>query len=307
MQVYTSLDQVPLEAKPVVLTLGNFDGIHKGHQIILNKVKELSSAQQLLSAVITFRNHPSTVLRPNHPTLLLTTPEHKLKLLEGLGLDIVIMLEFTKELATQTAEQFLRRVMEVLSFRVLILGYDHKFGKDRLGDRETLIDLSKDMHFFIEPQDPLTLGEKPISSTLIRKNIQEDDLAAAKEMLGRSYSIYAPITKGQGLGKKMGFPTANIEVSSLCLPSFGVYAVTIKLKEKSFNGIANIGFAPTVRSDHKPILEVFLFDQNEDLYNQYAEVIFQEFIRPEKQFASLEELQKQIQQDVAAAKEFFKK
>lgn len=306
MQVFTSLDQTTLQQKPSVLTFGNFDGVHLGHQSLLKKVKELSQSEKLNAAVVTFKNHPSTVLRPNHLTPLLTTPEHKLKLLSAFGIDIAFMLPFNADFADQTAEKFLQNLQKALPFRFLLLGYDQRFGKDRLGDRSSIMKFADKMHFFVDTIEPMVVDEKPISSSAIRRSIQEGNLRLASLLLGRPYSIYAPITLGRGQGKTLGFPTANIDASFLSVPPFGVYAVTVKINGELLKGVANIGFAPTLRSDHKPLLEVYLFDHHKDVYGQFAEVVFEEFIRPEKIFADSDALKEQIKKDIEAAIQILK-
>lgn len=302
MQVVTSLDSPLLIAQPAALTVGTFDGIHLGHQALLKSIRDLCKAKQLISAVITFKNHPSCILRPNHPCHLLTTPEHKLKLFESQGVDLVFLLEFTQKFADQCTDSFLDRVNQVLPFRSLILGYDAKLGKDRQGDEALISALAIKRHFSVDYLKPHLMGGKPVSSSTIRKCIQEDNFALASKLLGRPYSIYKKVLFGRGKGKKMGFPTANFDVEQLVIPSFGVYAVKFKVENRSYSGIANLGFAPTLRSDHKPLLEVHVFDTQENFYDKFAEVVFVEFIRPERQFENADLLKTQIAKDIISAK-----
>lgn len=302
MQLFRTLEKPLTLNQSAVLTIGNFDGVHLGHQTILNKVKELSKVEQLLSAVITFKNHPSWILNPNQPTHLLTTPEQKIKLLESLGIDIVVMIDFDQKFSNLSADDFLEKVSNVLPFRYLILGYDAKLGKDRKGDADRIQEIAKKNHFCVDYIPAFSIKGKPVSSSTIRKCISEDDLKTAEELLGRPYSIYGKILAGQGNGKQIGFPTANMDVSTLCIPPFGVYAVKVLIEGKAHSGVANLGFAPTVRSDHKPLLEVHLFDAAGNIYERFAEVIFEEFIRPERRFENIELLKKQIAEDVVEAK-----
>lgn len=276
--------------------------MHLGHQAILKKVIELAKFYHFSPSVITFKNHPSSVLRPNHIVPLLASPEHKVKLLEKAGIERIFLLEFDEEFANQSAEKFLSNVMNAAPFRFLVLGYDAKIGKDRQGNGEVLHELAKNMHFTTEYLPPFALDGEIVSSSLIRKCVQENDLQKAEKLLGRPYSIYAPITSGQGKGKRIGYPTANIDITTLCHPGCGVYAVTVIINNKKMPGIANLGYAPTVRFDHKPLLEVHIFDTNQDFYDQYAEVIFHELIRPEKRFEDIELLKKQIGDDILCAK-----
>ncbi|MGK5595537.1 MAG: riboflavin biosynthesis protein RibF [Parachlamydiaceae bacterium] len=303
MSVYHSLHNENLTNQLAVLTVGNFDGVHLGHQTILKRVKELADFHHYLPAAITFKNHPSSIFTPNHPLPLLTSPEQKIKLLRRYGLESIYMLNFDSQLASQTAEEFLSQVMQAQPFRYLILGYDAKLGKDRHGDHEAIQQLSKKMHFIVEYLPPFKAEDgEIISSSSIRKCVQENDLLRAEKLLGRPYSIYAPISSGDGRGRTIGFPTANMEVCTLCHAGFGVYAVTVMMGNEKKSGIANLGFAPTVRNDHKPLLEVHLFDTRENFYGQYAEVTFHELIRPEKRFESIDLLKAQIEKDIKYAK-----
>ena len=208
--VLTTLDQYLAEGvQPAVLTVGNFDGVHLGHQSILKKVVELSQSRHLLSSVITFKNHPISVLRPHYPLHLLTTPEHKLKLLEALGIDIAFVLEFDQALSEQSALAFLTQAKKAIPFRYLILGYDFKLGKDRQGDQVYIRELASEMHFSVDYLKPFCIDGQPVSSSFIRKCVQEDDLETAHKLLGRPYSIYTQVQDGN-----------YMDLSGLCIPSF---------------------------------------------------------------------------------------
>ncbi|KAF3363197.1 Riboflavin biosynthesis protein RibF [Chlamydiales bacterium STE3] len=307
MPVHYSLDPQSQSSQQAVLTVGNFDGVHLGHQAILKQISDLARCHSLIPAAITFKNHPSTIFSPNHPLPLLTSAEHKLELLKRNDLEKIYMLDFDEKFANQSAEEFLSSVMQVQPFRYLILGYDAKLGKARQGDRDWIHYLASKMHFIVEYLPPVTLKSgEIISSSAIRKCVQENDLKKAETFLGRPYSIYAPIKTGYGKGKNIGFPTANMEICTLCHPGFGVYAVTAIIDNQKKLGIANLGFAPTVRNDHKPLLEVHLFDTDKDYYGHFAEVIFHELIRPEKRFETVELLKDQIQKDILLAKKILK-
>lgn len=306
MKVFHEFAQLGEIPQLAVITIGNFDGVHLGHQTILNHTKDYAKNYQCLAAVITFSNHPSEVLRPNHPAKLITTPEHKLQLLQEQGIDLTLMLPFTKELSVLSCEEFLTKLMDTLSFKHLVLGYDAKIGKDRQGDGPILRELAKKMHFSIETLPPFALDNEPVSSTRLRHAIISDDLKLAGKLQGRPYSIYSMVTPGAGKGKTLGFPTANLDVQAFCLPPFGVYAVKVKHNGKLLNGVANLGFAPTVRQDRKALLEVHLFDQNQTIYGDHVEVIFVEFLRPERLFENLEALKEQIAKDIAEAKSHLK-
>lgn len=305
MQIIHSISPIKDLIQPVVLTIGNFDGVHLGHQVILKRVTQLASLHNIPSAIFTFVNHPSSILRPNHPIPMLTSFPQKVKFFEEFGFDYVIAIEFTKKFSEQSAEEFLKTLHEAMSFRYLILGYDAKIGNDRQGDGTLLHDLAFQLHFLLEFLPAEMMGGMPISSSRIRKAIQEEDLDEANKCLGRKYSIYGKVVHGEGKGKELGYPTANILLDSLCFPPYGVYVVSVKTSKGIFPAVSNLGIAPTVRHDHIPILETHFLQGERNLYGEPIEVIFEEFLRPEWVFASLDALKNQIAQDVKQAKEFF--
>ena len=295
----------PLQ-KPVVLTIGMFDGMHLGHQSVLSRVKEISQAEGYGSAVFTFENHPAEVLRPDKKIPLLCSLDHKKNLMEKNGIDLLILAQFTREFSHQTSDVFLSRIRTLVPFNYLILGHDAAIGKDRHGNREIVQALAKQLQFEVEYLDPVFMDDQPVSSTKIRHLIQEGKLNEADKLLGRRFSIRGQVIKGMGLGKKLGYPTANISVHGLCLPPLGIYAVTLFCDGRAMPGAANLGFAPTVRNDKEPILEVHLLDCDQELYGRTVEVVFEEFIRQEKQFNSLDDLKNQIAKDIEWTKNHFK-
>ena len=294
MKIYDTLSS----DTPLIVTIGNFDGVHLGHQHVLQKVVSLAKQQHRLSGAITFKNTPIEVLRPSTPVENLCSLNQKIELIERLGIDSLFLLEFTKDFSLQTPEEFLAK----LPISHLILGHDARFGKDREGDKDLVLALSKELGFNVEYLPPFALNGQIISSSAIRNLIKEGRLNEAKQMLGRTYSIRSIVTKGTGTGKRIGFPTANVEVKNTCLPPLGVWAVRVKLDSGFHGGVANLGFAPTVRKDAAPILEVHLFDHENLLYDHEIEVFFEHFLREERRFDSLESLKEQIAKDVSLAK-----
>lgn len=301
MQILEQLEEYTQPRNPVVLTIGNFDGMHRGHCAVLRHARSLAGQEGEL-IVLTFRNHPSEILRPEQPTLLLNTLAHKLLLLEELGVNRTILLSFTRYLAQHSAASFIESIRQFIPFSHLVLGHDATLGRDRQGDRETMHALGNQWGFTVHYLDEYRFEGQLVSSTQIRNLLQQGNLKQVEILLNRPYSIYASVSCGIGKGKQIGFPTANLDVSGLCLPPLGVYAIEAIKNSHSIFGIANLGIAPTVRTDGKTILEVHLFDEKEQLYGEYLEVIFKQFIRPEKKFQNLKELQQQIHFDIEFVK-----
>lgn len=297
-----SLQTFDRPAKPIALTIGSFDGVHLGHRLLLKKLKSAG-----FPVVITFENHPAEVLRPESaPPRLCTTP-HKLKLLQEAGVESVVLLDFTREMSLQSAEEFLLNIRKHVPFQNLILGSDATLGKEKHGDRQHIQGLAQEQGFNATYLDLVSREGAKISSSHIRSSIRKGDLSGAEKMLGRKFSIYSQVRTGAGLGKTIGFPTLNMTVDGLCLPPLGVYAVRLTALEKTWMGVANLGVAPTVRTNVQPILEVHLFDYASEIPNlAYVEVSFEHYIRPEKKFEGLASLKNQIAQDVLEARASFK-
>jgi riboflavin kinase/FMN adenylyltransferase len=302
MKIFQALTKSEDYLTPFVLTLGNFDGVHIGHQLILSTLKETAKKQKAFSSVLTFSNHPSTILHPSIHSPLLCTYEHKVRLLEAFGIDYLFSLPFTKEFSQQSAESFLLKLKQAIPLKALILGSDARIGEARKGDQTTVIALAKQLGFdaqYIE--DHLIKGQR-VSSSRIRTMIQQGNFRQAEKLLGRAYSIYSAVIKGNTRGASIGYPTANVAVDKLCLPPLGVYAVTLIHQGIKHAGIANLGVAPTIGLKNSPALEVHLFDKNLALYGEFVEVIFLSYIRPEKCFDSVNQLKEQIAQDIIKAK-----
>ncbi|MFC2049050.1 riboflavin biosynthesis protein RibF [Chlamydiota bacterium] len=292
MKIHDNLNLPHLKGL-LALSIGNFDGIHLGHQAILKRLKEL--APQI--AVFTFTNHPAEVLRGASISRL-TTLAHRLALLEKWGVDHVILATFTHAFAEQSAETFLRALKMQIPFSHLILGHDAAIGHDR---RRDLQSLSKPLAFALEYLEPVTLNSQIVSSSAIRKHILAGELKQASALLGRPYSIFATVEPGQGKGREIGFHTANLPVNGLALPPLGVYAVEVHLGNERLPAVANLGHAPTLHTDRPAYLEVHLINDQRDLYGKQLDVVFLKYIRPEKQFANRAELQAQIAQDILSA------
>lgn len=289
-----------------VLTIGNFDGLHLGHQSLIQRLLTLKKERNSTSALLTFQNPPITILKPNTPITSILTQEHKLFLLKKYAIDLIINIPFTSELSKLTAEDFLGELKDKLHFTHLILGYDARLGRGREGTPEKIQLLGKKLNFTAEYLPPVTIHGNPISSTLIRLLISEGKLHEVQPLLGRPYSILETPSPGIQMATKLGFPTINLDLTHLILPPLGVWtAHLIPHPAPPLPCIINIGFAPTLKESRNPLLEAHLLNGPPPPY-QLIEVVPLTFLRPEQKFSSLDELKRQVQQDVETAKSFFK-
>lgn len=281
MEILKSLDEKAKETRPFVLTIGNFDGVHEGHRFLLEHAKELAKREGIALAALTFENHPSTLLRPNHPALLLTTPLHKERLLKKLGVDLLISLHFTKELSLLTAQQFLTLVHERLPFRTLVLGYDAKIGNDRLSDGEQLNQIARMLHFQIESLAPRMHDKDPISSSRIRHALQEGNLKEVEILLGRPFSYLFSYAK------------EGFSLEGLATPLFGTYAAAVQGK---YPAVALIHYRKE-KGTHVPFLELTPIPQNENC----LEIILLDYLHPEQTTDSSEKQKELLQKDLSTA------
>lgn len=300
MKVYTSFK--PVCEKPFFLTIGNFDGVHLGHQALLKALQENARKDQVLSSVITFSNHPSTVLQPNHRKPLILSKEHKINLLDKIGIDYVFMVEFTLPFSHQSAEEFLRKIHALCPFRRLILGQNAKLGNDRQGDSPLMHRLANELHYTLDFLPLESLTSEPISSSRIRAAIQNAEFLKAKALLGRRYSIVGKAIHGKEHTTKSGYSTLNFSLKGLCHPPPGIYAVNVLYSQQIYQAVAVLSLASHDRMDLIPQLEIYLMNRNLDLYDQTFEIIFEEFIRPERIFRTQEELNSQFSKDMEQAK-----
>ena len=290
MRIHKQFKEFALRSSSLALTIGIFDGVHLGHQALLKRLKQVAPQ----TAVITFSNHPTEVLRDTGVTYL-TTLSHRLALFERLGIDDTLLIPFSKEFSEQIAENFLITVQQSIPFTHLILGHDALIGHDRQND---LRDVARKLGFSLEYLKPVHVEGHLVSSSEIRQHIRAGNLEAASRLLGRPYSIYATVVRGQGKGGLLGFHTANLPVETLALPPLGVYAALVKIKDETYSAVANLGHAPTLHQDRPTCLEVHLIDTHKELYDQHIEVLFLKYLRPEKRFPSPEALKLQIAEDI---------
>lgn len=303
MHVFKDLNNLP-KFQNAVITVGTFDGVHKGHQQIISKLNSLAKKHQGESVLITFHPHPRFVINPNDTSLkLINTLEEKIVLLEKYGIDKLVVVPFTKEFSNLSAEEYVTDFL-IKSFqpKVIAIGYDHHFGKGRKGNIDLLKSYQKDYDFEIERIEKEELEDITISSTKIRKALELGNVALAKDLMNHHYFIEGKVVSGKQLGRTIGFPTANIEISVpyKLIPKEGVYAVEVLVAKKSYFGMLNIGHKPTFK-ENQLSTEVHIFDFNEDIYNKTIQVKFNHFLREEQKFDNLEALKTQLEQDKIAA------
>lgn len=282
-----------------MVTIGTFDGVHIGHRKILERI--IHSAQELdcNSIVLTFFPHPRMVLQEGSDVKLLNTMVEKIALLEEIGIDNLIIHPFDKEFSRLTAEEFVKEILvDKLHIQKIIIGYDHRFGRNRTADINDLIHFGKEYGFEVEQISAQEINDNAVSSTKIRNAILEGNSALAKEYLGYNYFFSGTIIKGKQLGRTIGFPTANIHIEEdyKLIPKNGVYVVKGTYNKETLFGMMNIGTRPTVEGKNQTI-EVHFFDFDKDIYNQHITIEILEFIRDEHKFESLDTLKNQIQKD----------
>jgi riboflavin kinase / FMN adenylyltransferase len=288
-----------------VVTVGFFDGLHLGHRAILDHLIDAAQAQSLRSVVLTFAKHPREVLsgNTNHITLL-TTPDEKIELLQETALDLVLVADFDHGLSQMTAADFVQIVLKGrIGMRKIVVGFNHGFGKQRLGDRETLIAMSKNLGFSVDVVNPARVNDTIVSSTAIRELIADGQVARAAERLGRYYSVRGTVVRGFGRGRRLHWPTANLGniFEKKLLPRDGIYAGLARVQGESFPAAISCGFNPTF-AEGKHSLESHILDFDRDIYDETVELAFVDRIRSEKKFASEDELTSQIAEDVNTVK-----
>jgi riboflavin kinase/FMN adenylyltransferase len=304
VKVHHSIDHFKELHITSILTIGTFDGVHIGHQKIIKRLNQLKSGKDNNSAILTFFPHPRSVLNFGDDFKMLNTIEEKIQLLNKFGLDHLIIEPFTKEFSRLTALDFVRDILvNQLHINKLVIGYDHQFGKNREGNFEQLQEFGELYHFGVEEIPAQEIRNVSVSSTKIRKSIEEGDIEKANAYLGYSYLLTGKIVKGEGVGRKINYPTINlhIEESYKLTPKIGVYVVKTKLKDRVIFGIMNIGFRPTLDGKHQTI-EIHLLDFDGDLYNEKIQINVLKRLRAEQKFDSINSLTEQIRKDELIAR-----
>jgi riboflavin kinase/FMN adenylyltransferase len=309
LKIYYNTDNLNIE-RPVV-TVGIFDGVHKGHKYIIEKLFEISKIMNGSPVIVTLWPHPRHILNNNSSeTRLITTFEEKIKILSGLGVENLIVKDFTPELSRMTACEFIEKVLAgEIGIRHLVMGYNHRFGSDREGDIRKIRNCAEKFSITVEQLEQYSDGEKEISSSEIRKALRKGDVKSAGNMLGHHFFISGSVIGGSRVGRSIGFPTANVTPGHFLkiLPRDGVYAVEVEIGDDLFPGMLNIGIRPTVNDnpDHKTI-EVHIIDFEKDIYGQQIHLHFMERIRDEMKFQSVQHLKEQLIKDKATVIDILK-
>ena len=307
MEVIRQAAELNTGGRKVCLAIGMFDGVHLGHQQVLRQTIHDARQHGGLSVAITFDRHPGSVVAPDRtPPLIYSLPQ-KLRAIESLGLDATLLLEFTSEFSRISGETFVRSLArDFKSVYSICVGSAFTFGHQRTGNVSLLQTLGKELGFSVHGLAAVSLDDQVVSSTRIRDALKAGDLDAAGQMLGRAYSLAGQVIRGDQLGQKIGFPTANLDIAGLLTPPNGVYAVHAKLDERTYQAVVNIGLRPTVQNAvPEKRVEVHLLDFSGDIYEKELEVTFLSCLRPERRFPSLEHLKQQIARDIHAARSEF--
>jgi riboflavin kinase/FMN adenylyltransferase len=306
MKVFEGLEKIKEPLKNAVLTIGNFDGVHIGHQALFHSVIEKADAINGTAVAMTFEPHPVRVLKKNGYPPIITMYEQKAELIAKIGMDVLICIPFTREFASLSARRFVEQILvRRIGMKAIVVGQDYTFGKDREGNVELLQAFGHEYDFevIISGWIPgIGSEEERISSTGIRDLVMAGKVDKVRQMLGRYYQIRGTVAAGRNRGGKLlGFPTANIHLQDELCPKTGIYAVTVELEERLLSGVANIGYSPTF-DDHIFTIEVHILDFNQNIYNQKLRVNFIQRLRDEIRFSSISELSAQIKRDIEIAR-----
>jgi riboflavin kinase/FMN adenylyltransferase len=305
MKIIDRLENITQPFKNAVITIGNFDGVHIGHQVLFHEVIEKADAIDGTSIAMTFEPHPMRVLKKNGHPALITLYEQKTELIERSGMEVLICIPFTKQFASLSAEDFIKKLLvDKIGMKAIIVGGDYTFGKNREGNLAVLKSFASQLDYEVIVADWIKAARNVsnrISSTKIRELVMAGEVEPARKMLGRHYQIRGLVIKGRDRGGKLlGIPTANINLQDELCPKTGIYAVTVEYHNRLYKGVANIGYSPTF-NDNEFTVEVHLLDFAENIYGEKIRVNFIERIRDEKKFADISELKDQINRDIKTA------
>ena len=304
MKILHSISDLSSLPGPLFLAIGVFDGVHRGHQAVISTSARHAHAADGTPVVVTFDPHPAKVLRPNDAPHLLTAKQHKIDLIRSLGVGHLLVLEFNRQFASTPPDEFVRQLMSNSKpLREICVGHEWSFGRNRTGNLTLLKKLGGELSFEVIGIPPVMVNGNVVSSTAIRNAIKDGDFDKAADMLGRIYGVVGTVVPGDNLGKKLGFPTANLSAHSEQFPPDGVYFAEAWLDGVLHHGVVNLGIRPTMaKNKSQRTLEIHLLDFNEDIYGKEIEIRFLQYLRPEKKFANADALVQQIQIDVNQAR-----
>lgn len=304
MEILRSIPELSRLCGPLFTAIGVFDGVHLGHQAVISTSAQHAKDAGGTPVVVTFDPHPAKVLRPEKAPHLLTATQHKIALIRDLGVAHLLIVTFDRKFANTPPAEFVRQlVRHAKPLREICVGHEWSFGKNRAGNLALLQKLGAENNFNVVGIQPVKVNGSVVSSTAIRDAVEKGDLARAAEMLGREYTILGTVKPGAQLGRKLGFPTANLSAHSEQFPPDGVYAAEAKLADELFRGVANLGVRPTISGNgSERLLELHLFDLDRDIYGEDVEVRFTRYLRAEQKFENVEALAAQIARDVAEAR-----
>lgn len=307
MTIISDLEQLKKPLQNPVLTIGNFDGVHKGHWALFDKVKERATIINGQSSVMTFDPHPIKVMKPGNGPPLITPTQQKLELIQNAGIEIIFCFPFTKKFAAISARDFVKNILiHRIGIREIVVGYDYTFGHRREGGIPLLKEMGNDLGFLVHMVKPIHINHTLVSSTSVRDLVRKGNLSEAKMLLGRDYQICGTVVKGKNRGGKLlGFPTANLELVDELTPKVGVYAVTILIDDQTYKGLANIGYNPTFGNNQFSV-ETHILDFSKDLLGKTIRVDFIERLRDEKIFKTAKDLAEQISHDILRAIKIFR-
>ena len=300
---FSELQQITTPLPNAVLTIGNFDGIHLGHRNLFERVQERARSRKGTSVVVTFNPHPVRVLKPSKAPRQIVSDDFKVELIFGYGIEVVVSIPFTKEFSQTPAETFVRDILvKRIGMKEIVVGYDYSFGKKREGNIHLLKKMGEELDFRVYVHPPVTIGSHLVSSTRIRELISSGAMEEAKLLLGRPFSLSGTVIAGKGIGRSLlGFPTANLNPKENLIPQRGVYVVRAETPFGTYFGVTNVGFNPTFAGKHI-VIESYLFDFDENLYNKPIKIFFLKRIRGERAFPGPEALKSQIEKDIEQAK-----
>lgn len=309
MKIYNHIDEF-VKINNAVVTIGTFDGVHFGHQKIISRLQEIAQQKNGETVILTFFPHPRMILHPEDKEIkLITTMQEKAERLEKLGIDHLIITPFTRDFSNLTPQEYIRNVLvDKIGTKHIVIGYDHRFGKDREGGLEQLQKFAKDFDFEVDEIPEQDINDVAVSSTKIRNAILCGDVKTANDFLGYPFHLTGKVIKGDQIGRSLGYATANLFVEEIykLIPADGIYAVNVQIhqfndKSKTFNGMAYIGHRPTINGMTHNI-EVNIFDFNEDIYGSTIRINFLDYVRSDKKFDSLDELKVQLAKDEKAVR-----